>query len=126
MEIWLFGNPDLAEDALPLLLKDQLEAAFPSAIFIEMDPLDEWEHTPDPLIIIDTIKGIDTVSVFDSLEHFQQAPALTMHDFDLLTQLAFLKKLGKLPKLTIIGIPSQLTEDEAFMQTAIALRPLLA
>jgi len=112
--VWLFGNPDLAQDSLPLQLKDRLVAAFPSVQFEEKDPLDEWGKIPDPLIIIDTVKGIEVVTIFHSIDEFQRAPNVTMHDFDLGTQLAFLKKLGKLPKITIIGTPQVAAPSAAF------------
>lgn len=116
MEVWLFGNPDLPEDSLPLKLTPRLKKEFPATKFQVLDPLDEWD-IPDKLFIIDTVQGVDLVSVFTSLEAFQQAPNVTMHDFDLGTQLQFLKKLGKLPKsLYIFGIPPHLKEGEAFTQ----------
>lgn len=124
MEIWLFGNPDLAMDAIPVQLKDRLAAAFPSITFIHKDPLDEWDDAPDPLIIVDTIKGIERVTVFDSLDQFKSGPAVTMHDYDLGMQLSFLQKLGKLPKLTIIGVPVGISAQEAFDQVSAVLQTL--
>ena len=119
--VWLFGNPDLAIDAIPVQLKDRLAAAFPSITFVHKDPLDEWDDAPDPLILIDTVKGIDRVTLFNSLDQFTHSPTVTMHDYDLGMQLAFLQKLGKLPRLTIIGVPPQLTPDVAFTQISDAL-----
>lgn len=122
MEVWVFGNADLAEDSMPIELLPRLRKEFPRSTFIQQDPLDEWEM-PQRLFIIDTVQGVELVSIFTSLDAFQNAPHVTMHDFDLGTQLQFMKKLGKLPKeLFIFGIPPQLSRDDAFSQLAGLLR----
>jgi hypothetical protein len=123
--VWFFGNPDLPSDAIPLQLKDRLMAAFPSVHFEQKDPLDEWEDVPDPLIIIDTVKGIEAVTVFRSIDEFQKAPSITMHDYDLGTHLLFLKKLGKLPALIIIGVPPMLPNSQAFSQIQKTLEEII-
>ncbi|MFH1171319.1 MAG: hypothetical protein V1778_02155 [bacterium] len=125
MDIWLFGNPDLPEDALPLRLLPRLQKEFPEHLFSPVDPLDEWKM-PEDLIIIDTVRGIEKVTIFTSLDEFRQAPHVTLHDFDLGMQLAFLKKLGKLSRISIIGIPSGLAEDTVLLEIASALRKLIA
>ncbi|HCM67874.1 MAG TPA: hypothetical protein DIS62_02640 [Candidatus Kerfeldbacteria bacterium] len=121
MDVWIFGNPDLPEDALPLRLFNKLKKAFPHITFLFQDPLDEWD-LPEKIIMIDTVKGIDAVSEFTSLEQFQAAPHVTMHDFDLGAQLAFLQKLRKLPKFVLIGVPDTLSEDRALEQVSAMLR----
>ncbi|MFZ6036138.1 MAG: hypothetical protein ACOYUK_03270 [Patescibacteria group bacterium] len=122
MQVWVFGNPDLSEDAVPVRLLPRLAQVFPHHLFIHQDPLDEWDM-PERLYIIDTVQGVDLVSVFTSLEAFQNAPHVTMHDFDLGTQLQFMRKLGKLPReLFIFGIPSQLDPETAFSQLVPLLR----
>lgn len=125
MEIWIFGNPDLPEDSLPIKLLPVLQKKFPQHKFIFKDPLDEWEM-PKQLVIIDTIKGLKQIEVFESLEQFEKAPNITMHDYDLLTNLAFLKKLNKLPKFKILGIPPELGLDEALKQLQIKLAQVSA
>ncbi len=123
MKIWVFGNADLAEDALPIRMLPSLKKAFPKITFIIQDPLDEWD-IPEKLLIIDTVKGLTRVERFGTLDAFSAAPRVTMHDFDLYTQLAMLKKLGKLPSTTIFGIPLDLNEDEAVRQLGLLLRQL--
>ena len=117
--MWVFGNPDLPADALPLKLLPKLKKHFPKTKFLVLDPLDEW-LIPDELLIIDTVEGIDRVRVFTSLEAFSQFRRVTMHDFDLGLQLEFLKKLGKLPRFVIFGLPPKLSEKEAFDQLTIS------
>lgn len=119
-EVWLFGNEDLIEDSLPPKLKPLLIKEFPKVDFIIQDPLDEWPQR-EKLIIIDTVKGLDKVQVFTSLADFTAGPLVTMHDFDLKTELEFRAKLGALPPFVIIGLPFGLTETEAMEKLKIFL-----
>ena len=119
-EIWLFGNIDLPQDSLPLRLQERLSSEFPNIKFIVQDPLDEWVM-PEELFIIDTVQGLDKVTVFNSLDQFQKTSSVTMHDFDLGMQLRMLQKVGQLPPLTIFGLPADISEDQAMEQ----LIPLL-
>ena len=104
MQVFVFGNPDLTEDSLPLRLLPKLREQFPQLEFIMVDPNEEWD-VPAELLVIDTAQGIKEVTVFDSLEKFETAPRLTMHDFDALTNLRYLQKLGKIKKIKVIGLP---------------------
>jgi Ni,Fe-hydrogenase maturation factor len=112
MIIFVFGNPDLPMDALPVRLVPKLQAKFPQHEFMVKDPNEEWD-VPEKLIVIDTVKGINEVRQFDDLDSFASAPRVSMHDFDALTQLRFLQKLGKLKEVTIIGVPPDIKENEA-------------
>lgn len=115
MEIWLFGNPDLKSDSLPLKILPQLKKLFPKVNFVIQDPLEEWK-LPAELFIIDTVQGLKKMEVFTTLEKFQPAPHVTMHDFDLGAQLNWLKKLRVLPKFTIFGIPENISGTDALNQ----------
>lgn len=112
MIVYVIGNPDVPEDALPIHILPKLQAACPNIVFETKDPNEEWD-VPDKLVIIDTVQGIDQVKLFHDLEHFEAAPRVTLHDFDAFAQLALLKKIGKLPPLTIIGVPMSIDENEA-------------
>lgn len=105
MMVYVFGNPDLQMDATPIRLVPELQKKFPQHEFIIRDPLDEWDSVPDPLVILDTIMGIDSVQEFTSLDTFEASPRVTMHDLDLWSQLQLLKKVGKLKHVRIFGIP---------------------
>jgi len=110
MHIFIFGNPDLEIDSLPIQLLPDLRSKFPEHTFAVLDPNEEW-NVPRDMNIIDTVVGIDTITVFDSLEVFIQAPKMTCHDFDAYTNLLFLKKLGKIDSVRILGIPPQTSKD---------------
>ena len=119
-EVWLFGNPDLPVDSLPLRLLPQLQTEFPAVKFIIQDPLEEWPDR-EKLIIVDTVAGLEDIKVFTALDDFAESPKLTMHDFDLKTELSLRDKLGKLPPFVIIGLPSHYDESKALAE----LKPLL-
>src|ERR1035437_8857752 len=110
--IFIFGNQELEMDSLPLRILPELQKAFPSIHFEIKDPNEEWV-VPEKLIIIDTAVGLKKVKVFEDLDSFDTSPHLTMHDFDALANLKYLKKLGKLKEVKIIGLPPDMSESEA-------------
>jgi hypothetical protein len=120
MTVFVFGNPDLAEDSLPLRILPALRKCLQDIEFVVRDPNEEWE-IPDEFIAIDTVMGIDSVRVFSDLSAFANAPRVSLHDFDALSQLRYLEKLGKLKEIKIIGIPPTMSENEAVVGVAAAL-----
>lgn len=121
MDVWVFGNIDLAEDSLPLKILPQLQRQRPDLTFKTRDPMEEWDDVPDPLVVVDTVKGIDAVTVLKDLELFEDTPRVSMHDLDLLSQLQLLRKVGKLGHVTVVGVPPGLQPDEAVRQISAAL-----
>lgn len=101
----------------------ELRAKFPQSTFETKDPNEEWE-VPENLMVIDTVIGLDQVQVFHGLETFTRAPRVTMHDFDALTQLRLLQKLGKLKVVTIIGVPPMMKVGEALNAIAEVLEKI--
>jgi hypothetical protein len=93
---------------------------FPNIDFEVKDPNEEWEVS-DHLVVIDTVVGIDSVRVFHDLEKFVGSPRVSMHDFDALTQLRYLQKLGKLKQVTVIGVPPNIDGDGAIRDIGAAL-----
>lgn len=123
MTVFIFGNPDLPQDALPLRLMPELRAKFPSITFAVKDPNEEWD-VPPHLVVIDTVVGIDHVQEFEDLQPFVRSPRVSLHDFDALAQLRFLQKLGKLQQVTVIGVPPTITSIEASAAVTAALSRL--
>ncbi len=123
MDVYVFGNPDLEQDSLPVRVVPQLQRVRPDCTFHLRDPLEDWDEVPDPLIIVDTLRGIENVQVITDLDAFVDAPRVGMHDLDLLAQLKLLKKVGKLKRVTVVGVPPSLTPDQAVTQIAAALPP---
>jgi Ni,Fe-hydrogenase maturation factor len=110
--VFVFGNPDLPMDALPIRIIPQLVASRPNLNFVVKDPNEDWD-IPEMLVVIDTVVGIDRVMLFDGLDAFAPFAHVSVHDFDAYTNLRFLKKLGKLKSVHIIGIPVGTEEDLA-------------
>lgn len=102
--IFVFGNPDIAMDSTPLAIIPQLTHACPHLSFQILDPNEEWD-VPAHMYIIDTVVGITRVTVFEDLSQFMNAPRVTCHDFDAYANLMLLKKLGKVERVTVIGVP---------------------
>lgn len=120
MTIFVFGNPDLDFDSLPLKILPRLRERFSDIQFITVDPNEEWDM-PEDVVVIDTVVGIEKVMMLDGLEKFVAAPRVTMHDFDALAQLRYLQKLGKIKKVTVIGIPPTISESKAFEEVSAML-----
>ncbi len=110
--IYVFGNPDLEIDSLPLRILPNLQSCFPEIAFIVLDPNEEWT-IPEEMVMIDTVVGIKKLTVFNDLKHFIEAPRVSVHDFDAFFNLIYLQKLGKLKKIKIFGLPTETKEDEA-------------
>lgn len=124
MKIFVFGNEDLKEDNLPIKILPDLEKKFPTIIFEIKDPNEEWD-VPEEIFIIDTAVGLKEITVFDDLTKFAKVPRVGMHDFDALTNLRYLWKLGKIKKIKIIAVPGNLTESEAIKKISEILNATL-
>ncbi len=122
MKVFIFGNEEVEIDSLPIQIIDDLKAALPNIDFVIKDPNEEW-GIPEELVMIDTAVGLNQVTAFDNLDHFTKAPNFSMHDFDALTNLLFLKKLGRLKKIKIIGIPPTISKEKAIKEIVSILHP---
>ena len=111
MQLYVFGNPMLPEDAGPLALLPVLRAALPEATFTALDPNEEW-NVPTHMHVIDTVVNLRTPRVFHDLDSFMAAPRMTCHDFDAYANLSLMHKLGKLTGATIYGLPPHPQEEQ--------------
>jgi len=121
----VFGNPDLPMDSLPLRLVPELEKRLTNFKFRTLDPNEEWD-LPKEFFVLDTVQGIEHVTVFQDLKHFASAPRLSMHDFDALTNLLYLQKLGKIKNAVIVGVPPTLDFTNALANVLATLLLLSA
>ena len=110
-KVFVFGNPDVEMDSLPLRLVPDLKKKFPDVSFEMLDPNEEWT-IPKEMLIIDTVVGIKEITVFDGLAHFTASPNVSVHDFDAYANLRLLQKLGKLGEVKIVGIPPVTTSRD--------------
>jgi Ni,Fe-hydrogenase maturation factor len=114
--IYIFGNELLDFDNLPIKLAPKLKKLFPGINFIIQDPTENIKPAyakasagkpprDGELIIIDTVMGIKKVTVINEIEKLETEKIYSMHDFDLAFNLKLLKKIGRLKKLAIFGVP---------------------
>jgi Ni,Fe-hydrogenase maturation factor len=127
MKIYVFGNNDYKQDKKAFLAAKKLKDPFPDIEFIEIDlnkdlPFD----SNSPVVILDTVDGIERVELLqnDDLDKLITKSSTSVHDFDLGFQIQYLKKLGKLGKISIIGIPMKGKVD--YLRIQLILRKLVA
>jgi hypothetical protein len=121
MIIFVFGNQDLREDSLPLRILPKLQEKFPNIKFEVKDSNEDWD-VPEELTVFDTVMGINGMKVFDDIKAFSAAPRVSMHDFDALTNIRYLIKLGKIKKIKVIGISPTMNESDATEAVAAVLK----
>ena len=105
--VYVLGNPLVKKDHLPPKLIFQLEKLFPKLKFILFDPTEDFDLKEKNIIIIDTILSLKKVTQFNDLNLWTISPRISLHDFDLPVYLGLLQKLGKVKKITIIGVPEK-------------------
>ena len=122
--VFVFGNPDLEMDALPPRILPLLGRRFPDIHFQVKDPNEDW-NIPAEFVIIDTVVGIDRLTIFEGLDDFVASANVSVHDFDAYANLRFLQKLGKLKHVRIIGLPVGMDEHAAVEEVSATLSRML-
>ena len=103
-KIYVFGNPLLKEDSLPIRLLPKLRESFKDVKFIELDPT-ETIPSEEHFIILDTIINSNEIRILKDIDKIEFSPNYSLHDFDLGFNLKLMKKLGKIKDVTIVGVP---------------------
>jgi hypothetical protein len=103
------GNPAVRRDTVQYRILPQLRRVFPSVDFREADPNENFVPE-EGSIIIDSVEGIDSVQLFDSLDDFAAHHTVSSHDYDLAFHLRVLQKLHKISSVTILGVPVRSTD----------------
>lgn len=114
MKIYVFGNPLVEEDSLPLRLIPFLQKEFPKIEFIITDPNENFPPEGEKdLIILDTIRGINKLKIFSlkDIQRLKKSPN-SPHDYDLGMHLLLLKKINKVKSVKTIGIPLRYDRDK--------------
>ena len=103
MKVYVFGNQDEEKDGVAVRAARRLED-------VEVVLVKSNEDVPfvgeELVVIMDAVEGIDKVTVFDEgdLEKLVLPPRTSAHDYDLGFQLRYLKKIGKLKRVRIVGL----------------------
>jgi hypothetical protein len=110
MKIYVFGNEYVAEDKRAIEAARELEGKIEGISFVLVNPNEDVPFVNERHVrILDTVQGLQDVALVegDGIDGLILSPRGSVHDFDLAFQLRYLKKLNKLGKVTIIGIPQE-------------------
>jgi Ni,Fe-hydrogenase maturation factor len=127
MNVYVFGNEYVAEDIRAIEVARDLQNTVEGVSFVFVGPNEEVPFADEPrVVILDTIQGIQDVALVegDEFDGLLLSPRGSVHDFDLAFQLRYLKKLGKLGTVTVIGIPQEGEVDHLLIKSI--LRKLVA
>jgi len=125
--IYVFGNVFLSFDSKPVIMMSHLQRQHPGVEFIQTDPNENFPpHGEVDLIILDTVQGIDRVMLLDSedLAKIEKTP-VSPHDYDLLFHLLLLKKLRKITRVRIIGVPQKAGQGDTLADVSAVISTLL-
>ncbi len=127
MKVYVFGNEDVPEDSKAIEVAQKLEHAIGCVSFVFVKPNDDLPFADEGhVVILDTVHGLRGVALIegDAIDGLAVPPRASVHDFDLAFQLRYLKKLGRLGRVTIIGIPQEGNVDHFRIKSI--LRKLVA
>jgi Ni,Fe-hydrogenase maturation factor len=125
--VYVFGNEDVPEDRKAIEAAKRLESTTGDVSFTFVKPNEDVPFVDEGhVVILDTVRGIGGVTLFgeDEIDALIPPPRGSVHDFDLAFQLKYLRKLGKLGEVTIIGIPEEGEVD--YRRIKSILRKLVA
>ena len=110
MNVYVFGNEYVAEDKRAIEVARELEGTIEGISFVFVNPNENAPFVNERhVVILDTVQGLKDVALLegDQIDTLILSPHGSVHDFDLTFQLRYLKKLGKLGDVTLIGIPQK-------------------
>lgn len=127
MKVYVFGNEDLSTDNAAIKFAGKMRDKLKGVEFIRINvnedlPFDNKED----VVILDTVMGIKQVTLIndEDLSKLVLSKSISAHDYDLAFQIKYLRKLGKLGKVTIVGIPMNSKVDYFLIKSN--LRKLVA
>ena len=120
MNVYVFGNEHVAGDNRAIEVAGELQNEVKGVSFIFVGPNEDVPFANEPRVfILDTVQGIQDVALVegDQIDTLVLSPRGSVHDFDLTFQLRYLKKLGKLGGVTVIGIPQEGEVDHLLIKS---------
>src|SRR5215208_1472300 len=127
MKFYVFGNKDVPEDKKAIVVAERMEGAIEGVSLVFVGPNEDVPFLGERhAFIFQAEDGIRDVALIegDEIDAFVLSPRGTVHDFDLAFQLRYLRKLDKLGRITVIGVPQQGEADYSRIQSI--LRKLVA
>ena len=120
MNVYVFGNECVAEDKRAIEVARELEGTIEGISFVFVNPNEDAPFVNERhVVILDTVQGIREVALVEGVEiaTLVLSPRGSVHDFDLAFQLRYLKKLGKLGDVTVIGVPQEGEVDHLLIKS---------
>ena len=110
-----FGSEDVKGDEIAFSVCKELVGNVDGVRFVRCDtPMDVVGYSAtENLFIMDAVRGLKEVSVFESINDFRRTKSVTAHDNDLGLLLRVLTEMRMLPEVKIIGIPIGSNASEA-------------
>ena len=127
MKVYIFGNEDLPQDNIAFKVAEKLNGKLENVQFVPVKPNEDLPFVDEEkIVIMDGVWGLDEVKLIEGndIDRLVLPKRVTVHDFDLGFQLKYLKKLGKLGDVKIIGLPTDGKIDYRLIQSI--LRKLVA
>jgi Ni,Fe-hydrogenase maturation factor len=120
MNVYVFGNEYVAQDKRAIEVARELEGTIEGISFEFVSPNEDAPFVNERrIVILDTVQGLRDVAFVegDAIDGLNLSPRGSVHDFDLGFQLRYLKKLGKLGEVTLIGIPQEVEVDHLLIKS---------
>ena len=117
MEILVFGLAN--EDAILRKLRKR----FPSTGFKKCDISHELEDEGNGIVALDTIKGIEQVTLIDDLGML--SPHKALGGSGTVMTLRILLRIGSIKSAKVIGVPEDYPVDAAFEEISAIIRALM-
>jgi hypothetical protein len=127
MEVYVFGDKDVPGDEGAIEVAERLEGAVEGVSFVFVEPNEDVPFVGEErVVILDSVHGMREVVLLsgDDIDRFALPPRTTVHDFDLAFQLKYLKKIGRLGEVYVVGIPQEGEVD--YLRVMSILRKLVA
>jgi Ni,Fe-hydrogenase maturation factor len=120
VNVYVFGNEYLAQDNRAIEVAGELQNNVKGVSFIFVGPNEDVPFADEPrVVILDTVAEIQDVALLegDEIDKLVLSPRGSVHDFDLAFQLRYLRKLDKLGRVTVIGIPQEGEVDHLLIKS---------
>lgn len=126
MKVFVFGNRDQEKDDRAVLTAERLGGSIKNVEFVEVGANEDLPFVGQKAVLMDTVAGIEQETVLGEgqLSGLVLGPRGSVHDFDLGFQIKYLKKLGRLGEVKIIGLPMGRKPDYSRIKSI--LRKLVA
>ncbi len=127
MKVYVFGGKDVPGDEGAIEVAEGLEGAVEGVSFVFVESNEDVPFLGEErVVILDVVHGIGEVALIsgDDIDRFAPPPRGTVHDFDLAFQLKYLKKIGRLGEVYVVGIPQEGRVD--YLRVMSILRKLVA